>query len=108
MGFESYWETGAGAQVIHAFDDPLNLFGLPWTGILGANYRYRDYNRPNFAIDLDEEQRDHRVDLNLTLDIPVHRNVAAFLRSGYALNTSTYAIEEFTNLSIMSGLRARF
>ena len=69
---------------------------------------FRTHDEPDLAIDLDRVQRDHRVDVSLGAQIPLYQRVAFFVRGGYVVNQSTYAIEEFDNLSVASGLRLRF
>lgn len=108
VGFESYRQGSATVRGFYVFDDPFEVVTRPVTSSLGATYRFRQFSEPDPVIDVDDSQRDQRIDLSLFLSIPITEEAAIAFRGGYVLNRSNYEIEEFDNLSFSTSLDLRF
>lgn len=95
---ERFYDIAPFVSVSQLLPSPIDAGGTPWIASGIVSYRYRPYDAPDPAISLSEAETDNRVDLRLSLQVPVFLDAAVVAQAGYTKNFSTYAVDEFDNL----------
>ena len=106
--FRSFVSFGGGAALTQYFPSPIAALPSPWSASLSADYTRFRYDEPNRPIDPDSSQRDNRLDLGVSLNMPFAASWEAVAEVTYTDNNSNYDTEDFDNLAVMLGVTYRF
>lgn len=96
-GFESFTDLGGGVSLTHVFADGV-VDGWSLTG--NAFYRRSAYSDPDPAVDPDVSRTDDRVDLGLSLGIPLTEALSLSLGVRHSENDSNLPNYEFDNTTV--------
>jgi tetratricopeptide (TPR) repeat protein len=106
--FESYAAVGGGVSLTQYFPSQFAALPSPWSASLSADYMHFRYDDPDPVLDPDSSQRDDRLDLGLSLNVPFAASWEAVAEVTYTDNNSNYDTEDFDNLAVMLGVTYRF
>ena len=101
--FESFIEAGVNLFVTQYFGDGL-LTERPSSATLSSAYRHTAYDDPDPQIDPDKERRDNRVDLTLSLGLPVSKSFGLSLSGQQTWNESNLPNSTYDNTGVTAGV----
>ncbi|WP_422384863.1 hypothetical protein [Roseibium album] len=107
VGYEAYSQAGARVGLAKLFKN-IVFPEAPVIRLSGyVGFRHRFYDTPDPVISL-EDREDNRTDLGLSVELPIHTNVALQFDVYGTRNQSNYDINEFENLGSSGGLVIKF
>ena len=104
--FESFVAVGGGAALTQYVPSPFAALPSPWSASLSADYAHFRYDEPRLGFD--RRQRDNRLDLGFSLNVPLAAAWEAVAEVTYTDNNSNVDTEDFDNLAVMLGVTYRF
>jgi hypothetical protein len=107
--FESFFEYGVAVSATQLFAVPFSWHTeAPWVATLTGAYRRTEFDEPDAQIDPDEEQKDDRFDISLSLVVPMTEELGISVTGRQTINDSNLPNEEFDNTQVTAGVSFAF
>jgi tetratricopeptide (TPR) repeat protein len=102
--FESFDEGALRIGVTHVYPSPFGLESYPWSSTLSAGVRRTVYDEPDPIIDPAVNRKDTRLDVVLTNNVRLARELTLVVSLQYTDNRSSLPNFEYHNTSVSLGL----
>jgi hypothetical protein len=107
--FETFDEYGVGLTATQLFPVPFNwLTEQLWSVSAAGAYRRTVYDKPDPQVDPDQEQKDDRYDISLSLSVPFTDRLNLNVIGLQTWNESNLPNDQFDNTSITVGAAFSF